>query len=150
MASEAAPHGHFSRVLGMWLCDWSKAETWSVGYWVSSWRFGQNSRTEWPLHLFPSAFQPWVIPLACLWRHVASSDTGLTWAVRISPALMVARTEKWLNLKLCVDTAISDNNCLFCLSISANCLGWNALNPSVKPAKPCVSGFTLCSWGPSH
>lgn len=145
MASQATPDGHFSSVLGMWLSDWSKAETWSVGCWVSSWRFGQNWRTDWPLHLFPSASQPWVIPVTCLWRHVASSDMALTRPVSVSLALMVAKTAKLFNLKLYVGTAISDNNCLFCLSISANCLEWSAQNPSVKPAKPCVSGFTLCS-----
>lgn len=149
--SPPPPHdGHFNSALGMPLSDWSKAENWSVGCWVSSWRFGQNSRTDWPLHLFPSASQPWVIPVTCLWRHVASSDTGLFWAVSVSLALMVAKTAKLFNLKLCLDTAISDNNCVFCLSISANCPERSTLNPSVKLTKSCVSGFTLCSRGHSH
>lgn len=144
MPSQATPDGHSSRVLGMWLSDWSKAKTWSVGSWVSSWRFGQNSRTDWPLHLSPES----LLLAAC--EDVASSDMALTWAVSLSLALMVAKTAKLFILKLRVDAAISDNNCLFSLSISANLIGWSALNPLVKPAKPCVGGFVLCSWGHSH
>lgn len=121
--SQAAPDGHFSSVFGMQLSNWSKAENWNVGYWASSWGFGQNLRTDWPLHLFPSASQPWVIPVTCLWGHVASSDMSLTWAVSVSLDLTVAVC-KIIYLKPYVETAVSDSDCLPYLSISANCLEW--------------------------
>lgn len=148
MASQATPDGPFSSVLGMQLSDWSKAENWNVGYWVRSWGLGQNLRTDWPLHV------SLCIPALSLSCYLLVKTRGQLWhgpylgCVRL--ALMVAKKAKLFNLKPYVDTAVSDSNCLFCLSISANCLERSTLNPSVKPTKPSVSDFTLFSWGHSH
>lgn len=154
MASQTTPDGHFSSVLGMQLSDWSTeqfslAGNWNVGYWVSTWGFGQSLRTDWPLHLFPFCISALSHSCYLLVRTCSQLWHG-PYLGCVSLPLTVAKAAKLFNLKSYVDSAVSDNNCLLCLRISANCLEWSTLNLSVKPTKPHVSGFTLFSWGHSH
>lgn len=114
---------------------------------------GQQSRicaefkeVFWPP--FPSASQPWFIPLTRWWRLTASSDSGLTWAMSGTLALMEGKAGKIFEITWSpyVETAVSGNNQLFCHSVSANCLAWSMLNLSVKPIDLCVTAFTILSW----